>query len=134
MRPDQQARFDALVGEEIDALPDRLLDLLQRVAVIVLDEPTAQMLEDLGETDPAEAALICGLHSGTGMTERSIEDTESLPSTVHLFRRGIVGAACGWEQGEYERKIREQIRITLLHELGHEFGLEEDDLADLGFE
>jgi predicted Zn-dependent protease with MMP-like domain len=59
---------------------------------------------------------------------------------VHIFREGIIDMAGGWEEGEDEHgayggeeRIREEIRITILHELGHHFGLDEDDLERLGY-
>ena len=78
-----------------------------------------------------EAETLCGLHTGTMLTERSIEHSGDLPTDIHLFRDGIVEAAGGWEQGR--ERVAQEIRITLLHEIGHHYGLEEDDLDRLGF-
>ena len=57
-----------------------------------------------------------------------------VPPTIMLFRVGIVAEAGGWDQPDALERIREEIRITLLHEIGHQFGLDEDDLARLGYE
>jgi len=102
--------------------------------VVVLDRPTSAMLRDLGlppDQWEEEVATLCGLHTGTMLTERSIEHSGELPTDIHLFREGIVGAAGGWEQGR--ERIAHEIRITLLHEIGHHFGLDEDDLERLGY-
>jgi predicted Zn-dependent protease with MMP-like domain len=86
------------------------------------------------------------LHSGVGLTERSIEDPSSwgadlgVPEHIHLFREGIaalalenLGEGSNWAHGRMEDELYEEIRVTLLHELGHHFGLEEDDLDQLGY-
>jgi predicted Zn-dependent protease with MMP-like domain len=140
-------RFDALVGEVIDALPAALRELIDEVPIVVLDVPTPEMLRDLGlAPDDAEVLdELCGLHSGHMLTERSIEAPEHEPETIHLFRRGISALAGGWdEHQEHDDQgplmvggtdaIREEIRITLLHELGHHFGLDEDELGRLGYD
>lgn len=146
MTEKERARFDALVEEAIGTLPDRLHELLDEVPVVVLDRPTAEMLKDLG-IDPrdTEAALeLCGLHSGTPDTEASVE-MPSLTSNIHLFREGIISLAGGWEPragaGDDddtgpggEDAVYEEIMVTLLHEMGHQFGLSEDDLRDLGYD
>ncbi|MHC4429586.1 MAG: metallopeptidase family protein, partial [Planctomycetota bacterium] len=71
-----------------------------------------------------------------------VEHDLEMPETIHLFREGIIDHAGGWERwtdedgeplGGEEAVIRE-IRITLLHEIGHHFGLDEDDLEALGYE
>ncbi|MBK7404755.1 MAG: metallopeptidase family protein [Phycisphaerales bacterium] len=133
MRESERDRFDALLERVLGALPEGLLDLLDEVPLIVLDEPTPEMLRDLGVPRSqwtAEAHMLCGLHSGTMLTERSVEASGELPDQVHLFRRGIVRAAGGWDD---EVALVEEIRVTVLHELGHHFGLDEEDLDRLGY-
>lgn len=135
MTPAERDRFDALVEDALAALPPRVRPLLDEVPLVVLDEPTPEMLRDLG-IDPADADALdelCGLHSGTAITERSIEHPE-LPDVIHLFRRGIVALAGGWDQEHADERIYEEVRITLLHEIGHHFGLSEEDLEELGYE
>ena len=134
MSPAERRRFDELLEALIEALPRHLQRVLEEIPVVVLDRPTAAMLRDLGvarENWAEEARTLCGLHSGTMLTERSIERSGDLPTDIHLFREGIVGAAGGWEQGR--DRVAEEIRITLLHEIGHHFGLDEDDLDRLGY-
>jgi predicted Zn-dependent protease with MMP-like domain len=63
------------------------------------------------------------------LTERSVEDPPDLPG-IHIFRRGIIGLAADIGGAD---ELERQVRITLLHELGHHFGLDEDDLEDLGY-
>lgn len=147
----ERDRFDALVDEAVDALPSAIRRLLDEVPLIVIDAPTADMLRDLG-IDPADSAArdeICGLHSGTPYTDPAIDSPPVLPGTIHLFRRGLILQAGGWaairedgavfEDGEPdlrppEDRMYEEIMITILHEVGHQFGLDEDDLERLGYE
>lgn len=135
MTDEERDRFDALVEDAIAELPPRVAALLDEVPLVVLDEPDAAMLKDLGidAADGSAAEEICGLHTGTALTERTVEHPD-LPTVIHLFRRGIIGLAGGWEQEGAEDEIYEEVRTTLLHEIGHHFGLDEDDLAELGYD
>lgn len=134
MRRDERDRFDALLEEVIASLP-MLEALIEEVPVVVLDRPEGDLLASLREEgliEPDESGEdLCGLHTGVMLTERSVEDPAMLPDQVHLFREGIVGIAGGWDAGE--EAVREEIRITLLHEIGHHFGLDEDGLEELGY-
>ena len=131
----ERDRFDALVDDAVAELPARIAALLDEAPLVVMDEPDAAMLRDLGVAADDSGALdeICGLHTGTAVTERSVEATD-LPTVIHLFRRGIVALAGGWDGAQAEDEIYEEIRTTLLHEIGHHFGLDEDDLGALGYD
>ena len=56
-----------------------------------------------------------------------------MPSDIHLFRDGILDLVGGWDVPDARQSLEEEIRITLLHEIGHQFGLDEDDLDRLGY-
>ncbi len=127
----ERARFDALLEDALGALPPHLHGLLEEAPLIVEDQPSPEIMRELEVDDPEE---LCGLHSGRALTERSVEHSLDLPDQIHLFRRGIVSLAGGWEQPFADQEVYEEIRITLLHEIGHHFGLDEDDLADLGYD
>ena len=130
MRRGERIRFDSLLERVIETLPDRVRALLQDSPLIVEDRPDPRLLEQLG-IDPDEETL-CGLHSGTPITDRSVLDGPDAPETIHLFREGIVAEAGGWEAGL--AAVEAEIRITVLHEVGHHFGLDEDDLERLGYD
>ncbi|MCE2968315.1 MAG: metallopeptidase family protein [Phycisphaerales bacterium] len=157
MSPELQDRFDALLQDAIDALPDHFQDALHELPVIVEDRPDPAMIADLrreGVLPPPEQPQsrdgnpreqpgdednsdtdddLCGLHSGIAITEQSVNTAFELPPTIHIFREPIVRLAGGWEQPNADDEIYEEVRITLLHELGHHFGLDEDDLDELGY-
>lgn len=128
----QRERFDALVDRVLASLPEEVLALFDEAPLLVDDEPSADVLRELGldPTSEEDRAGLCGLHTGVPITERSVEADGVLPSQVHIYRRGIVEMAGGWDD---EDELYRQIRITILHELGHEMGLDEDDLDRLGY-
>ena len=115
-------RFRKLVGEALDALPEEFAALVKNVAVVVEDYPA-----EIGppESLPPDQDLLMGVFDGTPRTLKGSMQLEAGPDRVILYQRNIE-AAC-----DTEEEIREEIRLTVLHELGHYFGLEEDDLADV---
>ena len=127
----EREQFDILLEEVIEGLPEPVRSRLDHVPVIVEDFPDPAILRSMGlpEDEP-----LCGLHSGHMMTERSVEDAYRLPEEIHLYRRGIIELAGGWAADDSEDGVFEEIRVTLLHELGHHFGLDEDDLERLGYD
>src|SRR5262245_57981952 len=140
MTRSERERFDRLLELVLESLPGRIKDLLEEAPLIVDDRPSEQLLQELGIESDQE--ILCGLHSGTPLTHRSVEHGHDLPETIHIFREGVLDEAGGWEpwtddDGEPlggEDRVRQEIRITLLHEIGHHFGLDEDDLAKLGYD
>jgi len=132
MTGEERARFDRLVEEVLSGLPSEVVAIFEETALIVDDEPEAGVLAEFG-LDPdshEDRASLCGLHTGVPITERSVEADGTLPSQVHIYRLGIVTESGGWDD---DRELYRQIRITILHELGHEMGLDEDDLEELGY-
>lgn len=131
MKPALRDRFDALLEDVLESLPPGVLALLDEIPLIVEDRPDPELLASMGlEPD----ASLCGLHTGIALTERSVEMSGAPSDEIRIFRRGVVETAGGWRGGEADERVREEIRITLLHEIGHHFGLDEADLAALGYE
>lgn len=139
MNGKRRARFDELLEGVIGGLPERVRALLDEVPVIVEDRPSDELIQELAQEageDPADWSPddLCGLHTGTAFTERSVDSPHDLPSDIMLFREGIVAEAGGWDNEHGEAEVARQIRITLLHEIGHQFGLDEEDLRRLGYD
>ena len=133
-------RFDAILESTIECLPPALLDLLEEVPLVVDDQPTpeliASLLAEWGEPDTSDvrdelASTLCGLHTGHMLTERSVEHSAELPESISIFRAGITDIAGGPDADD--DTLADQIEITILHEIGHHFGLDEDDLERLGY-
>lgn len=140
----ERERFDGLLAEAMETLPEALRHLLDEVPLIVDDRPEPALAKSLakewGESwTPEFAGEICGLHTGVPLTERSVGHSGVMPTDIRLFREGIINTAGGWEAGEEETDedvddaVYEEIWITLLHEMGHHFGLTEEDLEALGY-
>lgn len=145
MTKKERERFDTLLEEAMEALPPRLHDLIQEVPLIVDDRPSDDLAKSLakefGEEDWKELAdTLCGLHTGVALTERSVEQSADVPDHIQIFRVGIIETAGGWhpQKGEtpadVDDAVYEEIMVTLLHEIGHHFGLDEDDLTELGYD
>ncbi len=115
-----ERRFRELVAEALDGLPSEWGELLDNIAVVVEEEPSAEDLRELGMA-PDEGDELLGLYQGTPLGERGFE-YGGLPDRVVIYRGPISRIA------RSRREVIEQVRETVLHELGHHFGLEEDDL------
>ena len=113
------AEFTRVVQDALDELPSELLERLRNVPVIADDRPSEEMVRD--GTDPR----ILGLFQGLSMPHESTLGP-AYPDTIHLFARNIERVSAD------EREIKEQIRLTVLHETAHYFGFGEDELRRLG--
>jgi len=115
--------FAAVVGEAIASIPEDLRKYLEGVAIDVADEPTADELRDLGVRRRDE---LLGSYCGTPLTERSVEDTR-LGDRIVVYQRNLERICRTREE------LVRQVAVTVLHEVGHHFGLDEDDLEARGF-
>ena len=111
--------FETLVEKALDGLPEEFAELLDNVAVMVEDEPSAEDLESVG-LDPKEDDLL-GLYLGVPLTERD-GFYGDLPDRVVLYRGPILRVCTT------RREVLREVRDTLVHELGHHFGMEEEDM------
>jgi predicted Zn-dependent protease with MMP-like domain len=113
-----RAAFERLVEEALDGLPEEFAAALENVAVVVEEEPDPAVLADLG-MDPDEELL--GLYLGVPITERDTQ-YQSLPDRVAIYR-GPVLRCCG-----SRREVVREVRDTVVHELGHFFGLDDEEM------
>jgi predicted Zn-dependent protease with MMP-like domain len=109
-------RFDALVDTALDGIPDELARLVRNVVVLVEDEPPE------GEPDD-----LLGLYDGVALTERDSTVTMTLPDRIFVFRGPLLDLC------DSERQLVEEVRITVVHEIAHHFGIDDDRLHDLGY-
>lgn len=126
----QRQRFDRLLEQVLDDLPPDLAGLFDEIPLVVEDRPSPGVMRELGIRHADE---LCGLHTGIPLTQRSVEHSGALPTVVTIYRLGILAWADQTDSADRDSALREQIRITVLHELGHHFGLDEDDLRNLGY-
>ncbi|SEC59467.1 Predicted Zn-dependent protease, minimal metalloprotease (MMP)-like domain [Paramicrobacterium humi] len=107
--------FDDLVSDEFDSLPDDMLAGLDNVAIFVEDTP-----ED-GSMD------LLGLYHGVALTERGQYGFGELPDTISIYRLPLLAIV------DDEEELREQIHITLVHEIAHFYGIDDAELHRLGW-
>lgn len=113
--------FDALAREAFAALPEAFRALCGDVLIHVADFADDDILDDIGIDDPFE---LTGLYEGVEVTRRSLDDISSGPNHVHLYRQPILAE---WiDNGE--TTLGELIRHVLVHEIGHHFGLSDEDM------
>ena len=123
-------KFDGILEEVLGELPGHIQRLLEEVPLIAEDEPPAEVLERMGIKG---GAVLCGLYSGIPLMRRSVRQSGTLPEKIHIYRKGIMTAARGREGKIGREGLKQQIRLTVLHEIGHHFGMGEDDLRELGY-
>jgi predicted Zn-dependent protease with MMP-like domain len=107
--------FDELVADALDGIPPQLTHLMRNVAVFV------------EEAAPPEDPHLLGLYEGTPLTERGEWYSGVLPDRITIFRDPIL-AAC-----DTREEVVEEVRITVVHEVAHHFGIDDDRLHDLGY-
>jgi predicted Zn-dependent protease with MMP-like domain len=110
--------FERLVAEALDSLPERFGELLDNVVVVVEEEPSASDLDVMQD----EHGELLGLYRGTPMTRRT-HDSFRLPDQIAIFRGPILRVTRGAPEA------KRQIRETVIHELGHYFGLDDDEMV-----
>jgi predicted Zn-dependent protease with MMP-like domain len=119
---DQQT-FEDLVSEAIDSLPPEIHDWLDNVAIVVSEWPTREQLAQAG-LRPGQ--LLFGLYVGVPKTRRGFTYGEIVPDKIIIFRQPIE-RVCRTPDG-----IRNCVRRTVLHEIGHHFGMGENELRSAG--
>ena len=118
----QRNAFERLVADALASLPRRFRDAMQNLVIVVEDEPAAALLREM-EIEPPDTLL--GLYQGTPLTERGWGYGNALPDRILIF------------QGPHERDAEDEddlvasIGETLIHEIGHYFGLSEDEIQEI---
>jgi predicted Zn-dependent protease with MMP-like domain len=120
-----RARFEELVVEAIDELPDDILGMLDNVEIVVADAPTADQLDEAGNLDAGE--MLLGLYEGIPLTDRTGNYGMVLPDKITLFQ-GALESVC-----QDEETLRNEVRVTVIHELAHHFGISDRRLQELGW-
>jgi predicted Zn-dependent protease with MMP-like domain len=108
-------RFEELVGDALDEVPEELAALVDNVVVLVEDEPP--------EDDPD----LLGFYDGTPLTERDTRYAGVAPDRIMIFRNPTLRMC------EDEDEVVEEVRITVVHEIAHHFGIDDDRLHELGY-
>ncbi len=112
-------RFRELVADALDELPVQFQALMQNVEVVVQEEPSPELARQF-------QGLLLGLYQGVPLNRRSWMGMQ-LPDKISIYRRNILRVCADEEQ------IREQVKTTVMHEIGHHFGMNERELRDAGY-
>ncbi len=116
--------FESLVADAIDNIPEPFASHLSNVQVIVEDEPSAEYLASAGI---GPHSTLFGLYQGIPQTERTGNYTWVLPDKITIFRGPITRAF------RTSDEVREQVMVTVVHEIAHHFGISDDRLDELGW-
>ena len=109
------AAFEKLVIDELDLLPDEMVDRLENVAFVTLDRPADGSLSLLGEYD------------GVDITRRGNYGFGELPDRIVLYREPLLSVSADLDE------LRDQVHVTLVHEIAHYYGIDDDELHELGW-
>ena len=107
-------RFDEVVSDALDLIPPRLAAVMDNVVVLVADR------------HPDEADLL-GLYEGVALTERDSHYAGSLPDAITIYRDALLDIC------DREDQVVDEVRITVVHEIAHHFGIDDDRLHELGW-
>ena len=111
----EPAAFDALVDRALDEIPDEIASLVRNVVVLVEDQP------------PVDEPDLLGLYDGVALTERWGDGAMELPDRIFVFRGPLL------ELCDDEAELVEEVRITVVHEIAHHFGIDDARLHALGY-
>lgn len=117
-----RTEFRDLVDEALETIPQRFRDAMQNIAIVVDDEPSPEQLESV-EIEPPDTLL--GLYEGIPLPERQWAHGNTLPDKITLFQRPIE------ESSDDEDDLVVCIGETLIHEIGHYFGLSEEEIEEI---
>jgi predicted Zn-dependent protease with MMP-like domain len=117
-----RARFERLVAEAVTLIPKRFRREMKNLALVVEDEPSEELLDEM-EIEPPDS--LYGLYQGTPLPERSWAFGNALPDRITIYQRPIE------EDCEDEDEVRAVIGETLIHEVGHYFGMSEEEIEEI---
>jgi predicted Zn-dependent protease with MMP-like domain len=116
MDPMTEDDFELLVVDELDALPDDMVDGLENLIFVT-------------EARPEDGSLdVLGLYDGVALTERGTYGFGELPDRIILYREPLVAISANVEE------LKDQIHVTLVHEIGHFYGIDDEGLHALGWD
>ena len=120
-----RTEFEILVRDALDDLPEEFARRLENVEVVIEDEPSPQLLRSLG-MNPQRDTLF-GLYQGVPLHRRGNSYGGALPDKISIFYRPLLHACVTPD------RLRTQVRRTVIHEIGHFFGLDDDEIRALGY-
>ena len=117
--------FDRIVQQSIAMIPEEILEYLENVLITVQNRPTRELLKEVG-LPPGETLL--GVYQGMSLPEQSVTDPALYPDTIILFQEPLE------EMCDTVEELEKEIRLTIMHEIAHFFGIDDNRLTELGYE
>ena len=117
------AEFDRAIAEALAAIPAGFRTYLENVVLEVRNRPDARLMDEHDVPDD-----LLGLYAGIPLEDKGLASDQVLPDRIYIFRDNLV------KMCESREELVAEIRITVLHEIGHHFGLDEDRLEELGYD
>ena len=121
--PPSAEEMEAIARRAIEALPEPFAGHLRDVVLLVEDFADHATLQAMGIEEPFD---LTGIYEGIPITDRSVEHSGTLPDRIRLFRRPILDEWAGGEDS-----LEQLVTHVLVHEVGHHFGLSDDDMHRL---
>lgn len=118
------SEFEKLVEDGLTLIPQEIRSRINNVQIVIEDEPSDELLDELGV--PPDETLF-GLYTGVLLTERTLEYS-ALPDRIIIFRRPLL------EEFDSPAVIRREVARTVIHEVAHHFGIDDERLAELGWD
>ena len=119
-----RTEFENLVRDAVQELPEEFREKLENVAIIVEDYPSAELARQM---DLSPEDTLFGLYEGVPLTERGFFEQPLHPDRIFLFQRAIEDECDSLEE------IKHEVKTTLVHEVAHFFGIDDDYLEELGY-
>ncbi len=120
----ERKAFEKLIDEAIRDLPAEFREKLENVAVIVEDYPSEELVRQLGLS---EDDTLFGLYEGVPLTERGFFEQPMHPDRILIFQKAIE------DECDSPEEIKQELKTTLVHEVAHFFGIDDDHLEELGY-
>ena len=120
-----EKEFDEIVKKAVLRIPEEIRGYLDNIVISVRKRPSRRMLREMGIEGDED---LLGLFQGVPLTERSITSPPLFPDTIFLFQEPLE------EMCRTTEELEEQIEITVVHEVAHFIGMDEERLAELGYE
>jgi len=117
--------FDKAVRKAIHRIPDEFREHLENIVISVQDRPSRELLEELGL--PVDNSLL-GIYRGDSLMDRSVTSPPIFPDTIFIFQQPLESMCADMDE------LEEQIAITVIHEIAHFLGMDEERLRELGYE
>ena len=122
----QREKFESLVADALASIPRRFREAIKNLVIVVEDEPSRELLREM-EIEPGSTLL--GLYSGTPLTERGWDYGNRLPDRILLFQGPLERESSKDDLSEAELVVA--IGETLIHEIGHYFGMSEEQIEEI---